>query len=99
MGVYLIVIGKTGTGYSAHCPDVLGCAAVGKTIEEVVANMKKALALHFEGMREDGDPIPPPSGVESYRAVLKDLDLDQYFLAHVQIDTSRFATVASPSSS
>jgi predicted RNase H-like HicB family nuclease len=94
METYLIVIGKTSTGYSAHCPEVLGCASVGKTVEEVVANMKKALALHFEGMVEDGDPLPKPGGVDSYRAVIKDLDLDQYFLAHVQIDTSRFATLA-----
>ncbi|MCI0463643.1 MAG: type II toxin-antitoxin system HicB family antitoxin [Gemmataceae bacterium] len=83
MATYLIVIGKTATGYSAHCPDVLGCASVGKTVEEVVANMKKALALHFEGMAEDGDPIPEPGGVESYREVMKDLDVDRDFLAHV----------------
>lgn len=95
MEVYLIVIGKTAKGYSAHCPDVLGCASVGKTIEEVVANMKKALALHFEGMIEDGDPIPKPSKVDSYRDVMKDLDLDRYFLAHVQIDTDRLAAVLS----
>src|SRR5437870_12446464 len=92
MEVYLILIGKTATGYSAHCLDVPGCAAVGKTVEEVVANMKKALELHFEGMEEDGDPLPKPGGVNSYREVMKDLDLDQYFLAHVQIDTSRFVS-------
>jgi predicted RNase H-like HicB family nuclease len=97
METYLMVIGKTATGYSGHCPDILGCAAVGKTVEEVVANMKKALELHFEGMVEDGEPIPRPRGVDSYREVIKDLDLDQYFLAHVQIDTSQFATPASRS--
>src|SRR5215468_2766639 len=95
METYLIVIGQTSTGYSAHCPDVPGCAAVGKTVEEVVANMKKALELHFEGMVEDGDPIPRPGGVNSYRAVMKDLDLDQYILAHVQIDTKQFVAPAS----
>jgi predicted RNase H-like HicB family nuclease len=90
MATYLMVIGRTSTGYSAHCPDVLGCAAVGKTVEEVVANMKKALALHFEGMAEDGEPIPKPGGVDSYREVMKDLDVDHYFLGHVDIDTNRF---------
>jgi predicted RNase H-like HicB family nuclease len=95
MKTYLVVIGRTATGYSGHFPDVLGCATVGKTVEEVVANMKKALELHFEGTVEDGEPIPEPRGVDSYRAVMKDLDLDQYFLAHVQIDTSQFATPAS----
>ncbi len=91
MQTYLIVIGRTSTGYSAHCPDVSGCAAVGKSVEEVVANMKQALELHFEGMAEDGDPIPKPGGVHSYRAVMKDLDVDQYVLAHVQMDTRRYA--------
>src|SRR6516165_5056330 len=91
METYLIVIGRTSTGYSAHCPDVLGCASVGKTVEEVVANMKKALALHFEGMAEDGEPIPKPGGVDSYREVMKELDVAHYLLGHVQIDTSRFA--------
>jgi predicted RNase H-like HicB family nuclease len=97
MATYLMVIGKTKTGYSAHCPDVPGCATVGKTVEEVVANMKKALNLHFEGMAEDGDPIPKPGGVRSYRDVMKDLDLDKYLLGHVQIDTSRFEAQVSHS--
>ena len=94
MEIYLIVIGKTSTGYSAHCPDVLGCAAVGKTVEQVVANMKSAMELHFEGMMEDGEPLPKPGGVDSYRDVMKDLDLEMYFLAHVQIDTSRYEALA-----
>lgn len=98
MRTYLIVIGKTATGYSAHCPDVLGCASVGKTPEQVVRNMKKALELHFEGMAEDGDPIPKPRGVNSYRKITKDLDLSAYFLAHVQVDTKRIARLLLQSS-
>jgi predicted RNase H-like HicB family nuclease len=64
METYLIVIGRTLTGYSARYPDVLGCASVGKTVEEGVANMKQALEFHFEGMAEDGEPIPKPGGVD-----------------------------------
>src|SRR5436190_5329917 len=95
MSIYLVLIGKTSTGFSAHCPDVLGCAAVGKTVEKVVANLKKALELHFEGMVEDGDPIPKPGGVDSYRDVMKDLEIENYFLGHVQIDLSRFPVLVS----
>ena len=91
MATYLVVIGKTATGYSAHCPDVLGCAAVGRTVEEVLANMKEALEFHFEGMREDGDPIPKPSGANAYRQVMKGLDVDSYLLGHVQVTTGRVA--------
>ncbi len=93
METYLIVIGRTSTGYSAHCPDVPGCAAAGKTVEEVLRNMKKALELHFEGMTEDGDSIPKPGGVASYRKVMKDLDVEQYFLGHVQLNLSRFGVL------
>src|SRR5438876_5083467 len=93
METYLVVIGKTSTGYSAHCPDVPGCAAVGKTVEQVVANMKSALELHFEGMAEDGEPIPKARGVDAYRELINELDVSEYFLAHVQIDTSRFGTL------
>ena len=56
--------------------------------------MKEPLELHLEGMAEDGDAIPKPSGVESYREVMRALDSDRYYLAHVQIDTSRFPTPA-----
>ena len=53
--------------------------------------MKKALEFHFEGLAEDGESIPQPSGVASYRKALKETDLDQYFLGHVRIDTQRIA--------
>ena len=92
MATYLVVIAKTKTGYSAHCPDVLGCAAVGKTVEEVLANMKEALELHFDGMREDGEPIPKPRGAATYRKAMKDLDVENSFLGHVQVSTGRVPT-------
>lgn len=78
MRTYLVVIGKTATGYSTHCPGVLGCALVGETAEEVLSNMKEALEFHFDGMAEDGAPIPEPGGAASYRAEMKDLDVDRF---------------------
>ena len=95
METYLVVIGKTATGYSAHCPDVPGCAAVGKSIEKVLAHMRSALALHIEGLLEDGEPIPTPGGPESYRKVMKDLDVNRYVLGHVQVDIKRVRALAS----
>ena len=95
MATYLIVIGKTSTGYSAHCPDVLGCVSVGNTIEQAVRNMKKALELHFEGMAEDGESIPKSSNIDSYRKAMKKMESENDFLAHVQIDTRRFTAPVS----
>lgn len=63
---YAIVIHKAKGNYSAHAPDVDGCIATGKTIEETRKNMAEALAFHFEGMAEDGDPIPEPTTAADY---------------------------------
>jgi len=57
---YPVVIEQTTTGYSAYSPDVAGCAAAGDTEEETRRNFQDALAVHFEAMREVGEPIPEP---------------------------------------
>ena len=58
---YLVIIEKTATGYSAYVPDLPGCITVGDTKEEIEINIKEAIQLHVEGMREDGLVIPTPS--------------------------------------
>jgi predicted RNase H-like HicB family nuclease len=64
---YLILVGGgPPSNYSAWSPDVLGCVAVGDTIEECIDEMRAALAFHLEGMREDGEAIPEPSGPGVY---------------------------------
>jgi len=55
---FLIVIEKANGNYSAYCPDLPGCIATGKTIEEVKQRMAEAIKIHLEGMREDNIPIP-----------------------------------------
>jgi predicted RNase H-like HicB family nuclease len=58
---YAILISKVpNSNYSAHAPDVDGCIATGATPQEVIQLMKEGLEFHFQGMREDGDPIPDP---------------------------------------
>lgn len=60
---YLILIeGGPPSNYSAWSPDLPGCAATGATIEECEREMREAIAFHLEGMTDDGDPLPPPSG-------------------------------------
>ncbi len=44
--------------YGATALDYPGCVAVGKTIEEVKERMREALAMHLEGMLEDGEELP-----------------------------------------
>ncbi len=57
---YLVVMEKSSTGWSAYLPDMPGCVATGATPEETEANIRDAIALHLEGMAEDGvQPTPP----------------------------------------
>jgi len=55
---FLIIIEKSADGYGAYCPDLPGCVAVGETREETEKNMYEAIALHIEGLKEDGLAIP-----------------------------------------
>ena len=55
---FLIVVEKATGNYSAYCPDLPGCIATGKTIDEVKQRMAEAIKIHLEGMREDNIPIP-----------------------------------------
>lgn len=57
---YLIVIEPAGTNYSAYAPDLPGCVAAAATEAEVRQLMAEAIALHIEGLRQDGLPVPPP---------------------------------------
>jgi predicted RNase H-like HicB family nuclease len=64
---YLILIeGGPPSNYSAWSPELPGCVATGDTLEEVEREMRPAIALHLEGLAEDGEPIPEPSGPGVY---------------------------------
>lgn len=63
---YLIVIEKTGTGYSAYSPDVEGCVATGSTKDEAEKAMKEAIAFHIEGLKQEGYEIPLPHTFAEY---------------------------------
>ena len=63
---YAIIIEKSENNYGAWAPDLPGCVAVGDTVEEVEQLMREAIELHLAGMREDGDPIPPPTVKVNY---------------------------------
>ena len=63
---YPIVIEKAKGNYSAYCPDLPGCVATGRTPTETMKRMKKAIALHIEGLREDNLPVPKPSTSVGY---------------------------------
>lgn len=44
--------------YHAHCPALQGCHTWGHTYDEALANIKEAVELYVEDLREAGKPIP-----------------------------------------
>ena len=58
---YLVVVEKGSTSFGAYVPDLPGCIAVGESREEVLESIQDAIELHLEALRENGEPIPPPS--------------------------------------
>lgn len=56
---YVVVIEKAEKNYSAFVPDLPGCVATGRTPAVVAKRIRAAIKMHHDGMREDGDPIPP----------------------------------------
>lgn len=52
---------ESDSDYGVSFPDFLGCVSAGLTHTEALVLAKEALALHIEGMLEDGDPLPEPT--------------------------------------
>lgn len=50
-------------GYSVHVPSLPGCASQGETVDEALANIREAIELYVESLKEDGLPIPTESEV------------------------------------
>ncbi|MEW5814028.1 MAG: type II toxin-antitoxin system HicB family antitoxin [Spirochaetota bacterium] len=60
---FAIIVEEGEHNYSAYSPDLPGCVSTGKTVEETVENMKEAISLHLEGLKEDSRPIPESATV------------------------------------
>ena len=63
---YAVIIETGERNYSAYVPDLPGCVATGKTVEEIRQRIREAIELHLAGMREDGLPIPQPTSLADY---------------------------------
>jgi predicted RNase H-like HicB family nuclease len=64
---FSVVVHKdTDTDYGVIVPDVPGCYSAGSTVTEALENVKEALSLHFEGLIEDGDPLPQPQAIDTH---------------------------------
>jgi predicted RNase H-like HicB family nuclease len=53
-----------GLNFGVIVPDVAGCFSAGEGIDDALESTQEALALHFESLVADGDPLPKPSFVD-----------------------------------
>lgn len=60
--------------YGVSFPDLPGCVTAGATLDEARANASEALALHVDGMVEDGEAVPEPSSLEDVMADAENRD-------------------------
>ena len=58
---YLVVVEKGESGFGAYVPDLPGCVAAAETRDEVLQLVQEAIEFHIEGLRERGEPVPPPA--------------------------------------
>jgi len=45
-------------GFIVEVPSLPGCISQGTTREEALANVREAISLHEEVLREHGEPLP-----------------------------------------
>ena len=61
MKEYLVIFEWAGSNYSAYVPDLPGCISTGKTLTEIELNIKEAIELYLDTLKEDGQPVPEPT--------------------------------------
>ena len=58
MTEYTIVIEDAGKNLAAYVIGLDGVITTGKSVDEVIENMREAIPFHLEGMRLNGDELP-----------------------------------------
>jgi predicted RNase H-like HicB family nuclease len=50
-------------GYHVYCPALRGCHTQGETHEEALRNIREAIELYIESLRDHGEPILREDGI------------------------------------
>jgi predicted RNase H-like HicB family nuclease len=57
---YMVVVEEGPTSWGAYVPDLPGFIAAGESREEVLQLIQEAIEFHLEGLKEEGESLPPP---------------------------------------
>ena len=58
---FAVVFERAERNWAAYVPDLPGCISTGATLDETKRNIREAVELHLEAMREIGEPVPVPT--------------------------------------
>ncbi|MCO4294345.1 type II toxin-antitoxin system HicB family antitoxin [Solitalea sp. MAHUQ-68] len=64
---YRILLNKEQEGgYTVTAPTLQGCISYGETIDEAIENIKEAIELYIEALKESGETIPTEENTLEY---------------------------------
>lgn len=52
-----VILEKEKTGYFVYCPTIDGCVSEGKTYDDAIKNIKEAIELNLDFMKEKGRSV------------------------------------------
>jgi predicted RNase H-like HicB family nuclease len=88
---FLVVIGRTKTGYDAYAPDLDGCVAAGMTVEHTRHMITEAIEMHLELMQQSGEKIPEP---RQSMEITVDPEAGEEFYTWVDVEVPQPATTS-----
>ncbi len=59
--------GTDSTAFGVVVPDLPGCFSAGDTLDEAMTEVEEAIAAWVDSALDQGQPIPPPSSLETIR--------------------------------
>jgi predicted RNase H-like HicB family nuclease len=61
LSAYAVIIEGEQGSYSAYVPDLPGCVATGRTVEQAEERIRDAIRLHIDSLRSHGELVPKSS--------------------------------------
>lgn len=58
-------------GYWVEVPSLPGCFSQGETIDEALSNVREAIEVHIQGLKDDGQDVPKDEGFVIGRVEVK----------------------------
>jgi len=66
---YAVIYEQGPTSWGAYCPDLPGLGVAAKSRREAEQLIREGIELHIESLREQGEPVPPPTSTVGVASV------------------------------